>query len=438
MEIALLLFLILLNGVFAMSEIAVVSSRKARLQRLAKAGSPGAESALALHTDPSTFLSTIQVGITSIAILSGAIGETALADPLAVWLAQFAPIEPYASGIALTIVVVGLTYFSVVIGELVPKRLGLLAPEGTASLIARPMNQLSRLTRPVVWLLSASSNLILRVLGTHAKDEPPVTDDEINVLMGQGAEAGVFHESEQEIVSNVLRLDEQRIDSIMTHRTDIYLIDLDDPEDEIRRRVAESPYERIVVCRDGIDHIVGILRSSDLLKPALAGEPLNVESVLRAPLYVPDSVTTTQLLESFRKARMQFALIVDEYGDLEGLVTLTDVLISIVGDLPSYDSPAEEEIVMREDGSWLVDGSTSIERLKSVLDIEPDLPGERDNIFNTPGGFVLHMLGRIPAVADHFEWQNWRFEIVDMDRNRIDKILVTRLAPPETPDTAAH
>ncbi|MFP5409518.1 MAG: hemolysin family protein [Gammaproteobacteria bacterium] len=436
MEIALLLFLILLNGVFAMSEIAVVSSRKARLQRLADDGSPGAQSALALHADPSTFLSTIQVGITSIAILSGAIGEAALAAPLAVWLAQFALIESYASGIALTVVVLGLTYFSVVVGELVPKRLGLLAPEGTASLIARPMNLLSRLTRPVVWLLSASSSLLLRVLGARAKDEPPVTDDEINVLMGQGAEAGVFHESEQEIVSNVLRLDEQRIGSIMTHRTDIYLIDLDDPEDEIRRQIAESPYERIVVCRDGIDHIVGILRTSDLLRPALTGAPLNIEAVLRTPLYVPDSVTTTQLLESFRKARMQFALIVDEYGDMEGLVTLTDVLTSIVGDLPSYDSPVEQEIVMREDGSWLVDGSTSIERLKSMLDIDEEFPGETENIFNTLGGFVLHMLGRIPAVADHFEWEGWRFEVVDMDRNRVDKILVTRLAPPAMPGTA--
>lgn len=431
MDIALLLFLILLNGVFAMSEIAVVSSRKARLQRLADDGSPGAHSALALHAEPATFLSTIQVGITSIGILSGAIGETALADPLAIWLAQFPLFEPYARGIALTIVVLGLTYFAVVVGELVPKRLALLAPEGTASLIARPMNMLSRLTRPMVWLLSASSSLILRVVGARAKDEPPVTHDEINVLMGQGAEAGVFHQSEQEIVSNVLRLDEQRLGAIMTHRTDIYLIDLDDPEDEIRRLIAESPYERIVICRDGLDHIVGILRTSDLLKPALAGDPLNIETALRAPLYVPDSVRTTQLLESFRKARMQFALIVDEYGDLEGLVTLTDVLTSIVGDLPSCDSPHEQDVVEREDGSWLVDGSVTIERLKSVLEFDDELPGEEEHAFNTLGGFVMHMLGHIPAAADHFEWEGWRFEVMDMDRNRVDKMLVARLAAPQ-------
>ena len=434
MDIALLLFLILLNGIFAMSEIAVISSRKSRLQRLAEDGSPGAHSALALHNEPSNFLSTIQVGITSVGILSGAIGETALADPLAAWISQFSLIEPYAKGISLTVVVIGLTYFSVVVGELVPKRLGLLAPEGIASLIARPMNILSRFSKPVVWLLSTSSSLLLRLMGARRKEEPPVTDDEINVLMGQGAEAGVFHESEQEIVSNVLRLDDQRIGAIMTHRSDIYLVDLDEPEAVIRDRIADSPYERIVVCRDGLDHVIGILRTSDLLKAALAGATLDVEASLRTPLYVPETVSTTQLLESFRQARMQFALIVDEYGELEGLVTLTDVMTAIVGDLPSYDSRDEQDVVEREDGSWLVDGSVTIERLKSALDIEDELPGEEENTFNTLGGFVMHILGRIPAVADHFESQGLRFEVMDMDRNRVDKMLITRLPP--IPDSA--
>lgn len=426
MDIALLLFLILLNGVFAMAEIAVVSSRKSRLQRLAEDGSPGAGSALELHAEPSNFLSTIQVGITSIGILSGAIGETALADPLAAWIGGWDLLAPYAYAIALAVVVVVLTYFAVVVGELVPKRLALMAPEGIASLVARPMNLLTRATRPLVWLLSTSSSLVLRVLGAKRKEEPPVTDDEINVLMEQGAEAGVFHESEQEIVSNVLRLDEQRIAAIMTHRSDIYLIDLDEPEEEIRRRLAESPFERIVVCRDGLEHIAGILRTSDLLQPMLGGAPLDIESRLREPLYVPDSVTTTQLLESFRQSRMQIALIVDEYGELEGLVTLTDVLTAIVGDLPSAEGPDEMDVVQREDGSWLVDGSVTAERLKSALDIEADLPGEEENAYNTLGGFVMHMLGRVPTVADHFDWEGLRFEVMDMDRNRVDKVLVSR------------
>lgn len=430
MDIVLLLFLILLNGILAMSEIAVVSSRKARLQKLADDESPGAQSALALSNEPSTFLSTIQVGITTVGILSGAIGEAALADPLTVWLGNFALIEPYARGIALTVVVVGLTYFSVVIGELVPKQLGLLAPEKTASLIAPPMNMLSRLAGPLVWLLAASSSFLLRLMGAVRKEEPPVTDEEIKVLMEQGSEAGVFHESEQAIVSNVLRLDEQRIGAIMTHRTEIYVLDLDEPEAEIRNRIAESPYTRLVVCRDGLDHIVGILRTADILKNALAGKPLEVEQSLRPPLYVPEGVSTTHLLENFRKSRQQLALIVDEYGELQGMVTLTDVLISIVGELPSSDIPEEQDIIVREDGSLLIDGSVTIERLKSVLGIGGEhLPGEEENAFNTLGGFVMYVLGRIPAATDHFEAAGCRFEVMDMDKNRVDKVLVARLAP---------
>jgi putative hemolysin len=271
----------------------------------------------------------------------------------------------------------------------------------------------------------------LRVVGARRREEPPVTNDEINVLMEQGAEAGVFHESEQAIVSNVLRLDEQRIGAIMTHRNDIYALDLDEPEEEIRNRLAESAYTRIVVCRDGLEHIVGILRTADLLKLALAGEKLDVERFLRPPLYVPEGVTTTHLLESFRKARQQCALIVDEYGELQGLVTLTDVLTSIVGELPSSDTPEEQDIVERTDGSWLIDGSVAIERLKAVVNIEEDLPGEDENAFNTLGGLVMFVLGRIPAVTDQFEVAGCRFEVVDMDKNRVDKVLLARLPPSE-------
>jgi len=434
-DIVLLLFLILLNGILAMSEIAVVSSRKARLQKLADDDSPGAQSALALYNEPSTFFSTVQVGITTVGILSGAIGEAALADPLTVWLASSSLIEPYARTIALTLVVVGLTYFSVVVGELVPKQLGLRAPEKIASLIAPPMNMLARVARPLVWLLSASSSFLLSMMGAHRKEEQSVTDEEIKVLMEQGAESGVFHKSEQAIVSNVLRLDDQRIGAIMTHRTDIYVLDLSDPEAQIRNRIAESPYTRVVVCRDGLDHIVGILRTADLLKAALSGEPLAVEQLLRPPLYVPDGVTTTHLLENFRKAHQQCALIVDEYGELQGLVTLTDVLTSIVGELPSSDSPEEQDIVVREDGSWLIDGSVTIERMKTVLEIDDELPGEEENAFNTLGGFVMHVLGHIPKVADHFEVAGCRFEVIDMDKNRVDKVLVARIVHAEPVDS---
>lgn len=430
MDIALLFILILINGVFAMSEIAVVSSRKARLQNLADDGSPGAKAALSLQHEPSSFLSTIQVGITLVGILSGAIGEAAVADPLAEWFAAIPFLAPYAKSVALAITVVGLTYFSVVVGELVPKRLAMLAPEGIASLIARPMMVLAKIVHPLVVVLSSSSSGILRVFGARRKEEPPVTDDEIKVLMEQGAEAGVFHESEQEIVANVLRLDEQRIAAIMTPRRDMFVIDLDEDEETVRRQIVETGFSRVVVCRDGLEHILGVLQTGDLLKRAVPGRCVtsgDIEAVLLPPLYVPESVTTTRLLESFRGSRLQFALIVDEYGEVQGLVTLTDVLSAIVGELSVPMAPEDRDIVQREDGSWLVDGDVGIERLKSSLAIAADLPGEDEYSFHTLGGFIMHMLGRIPVPTDHCEAAGWRFEVMDMDRNRVDKVLVSAL-----------
>lgn len=435
MDIVLIAVLILINALFAMSEMAVVSARKSRLHNMADEGSPGADVALALHENPSSFLSTIQVGITSVGILSGAVGEAALTTPLEAWLSGFPVLDAYSHPVALSIVVVGLTYFTVVVGELVPKRLALLAPETIASLAGRPMLWLARLAKPLVVVLSFSSDLVLRALGAKRKDEPPVTDEEIKVLMEQGAEAGVFHISEQVIVSNVLRLDEQRVGAIMTPRKDIYSIDLEDGEEEMIRGIAECPYHRIVVCQDGMENIVGVLQTGDLLKHILGGAHVTRRDVMQAatpPLYVPDTVSTTQLLENFRQSRTHFALIVDEYGELQGLVTMTDVLISIVGEISQADTDEEQEFVRREDGSWLIDGGASVERLKAELDIEDDLPGEDENNYNTLGGFVMHMLGRIPAVADYFESVGHRFEVVDMDRNRVDRVLVTQL--PEVTD----
>lgn len=418
--------LILLNAIFAMSEIAVVSSRKARLQRMVDEKRPGAAVAMALHAQPSTFLSTIQVGITTVGVLAGAIGESAVVDPLALHLEQLPLLAPYAHAIALTVMVVSITYVSVVVGELVPKRLGLLKPEVTAALIARPMHWLSRAARPLVWLLSASSDLILRLLRLNTGNEPPVTDAEIEVLMGQGAEAGIFHASEREIVANVLRLDQQRVPVIMTPRKDLEYIDLEDDDATLRQALAQAEHHRVVVCRGGLDQVTGVLIVSDLLKPALEGRALNIESAVRQPLYVPESVTTTQLLEQFRKVRSEYALIVDEYGALQGLVTVTDVLKSIVGEIPDEGEPEVVDIITREDGSWLVDGSVSVERFCDVTSRD-ELPGQAEGEFHTMAGFVLHVLGRIPAVAETFEAAGLRFEVVDMDGNRVDKLLITPL-----------
>ena len=433
MDVLLILLLILLNGVLAMSEIAVVSSRRARLHKLADQKLHGAQAALELNHEPSKFLSTIQVGITTVAILSGAIGENTLADPLASWLAGFASLAPYSRGLSLTIVVAGLTYFSVVIGELIPKQLGLLAPERVAAFMAPSMNVLARIARPLVWLFSTSSSLLMAAVGAVRKQEPPVTDDEIKVLMALGAEAGVFHVSERAIVSNVLRLDEQRITTIMTHRNEIYLLDLDAPEETIRQRIADSPYTRVVVCRGGLDNIAGILRITDLLADVVTGKPLKIEKLLRRPLYVPESVSITNLLENYRRANRQAALIVDEYGELLGMVTLADVMIAIVGEIPTSDLDAEQEIVQRKDRSWLVDGSVTIERMKSELGIAEALPGEKKKSFNTLGGFVMYVLDRVPQETDTFEAAGFSFEVVDMDRNHVDKVLVRRLDNQEPP-----
>lgn len=420
-----LLLLIVINGLFAMAEIAVVSSRKARLQKYADDGSAGARAALKLHDEPSSFLSTVQVGITSIGILSGAIGEDALAAPIEAWLAHIPALGVYARPLGLGLVVVIITYFSVVIGELVPKRLALLAPERIASVIAQPMVWLEKVTRPLVWLFSFSGDVLLRPFNARGAGEPPVTDEEIKVLMEQGAEAGVFHESEQAIVSNVLRLDEQRIGTIMTPRKDVHFIDLDEPDD-INEKIAGSEYARLVICKGGLENVIGVLYVADLLKTMLMGKPVDIEASTRPALYVPDTVTTSQLLDHFRKARVQFALVVDEYGELEGLVSLTDVLTSIVGELPDEDEDLDAEAVRREDGTWLIDASMTVERFNNLFDVD-ELPGSDSGGFHTVGGFVMHQLGSVPRVADHFDCLGLRFEVVDMDRHRVDKVLLTIL-----------
>lgn len=419
-----LLLLIGLNGLFAMAEIAVVSSRKARLQNLADEGSIGARAALELHDDPSGFLSTVQVGITTIGILSGVVGDDALAVPIETMLNRLPYVADYARPLSLGLVVALITYLSVVLGELVPKRLALLAPESIASVFARPMIWLSKVTRPLVWLFSASGDLILRPFNARRAGDPPVTDEEIKVLMEQGAEAGVFHESEQEIVSNVLRLDEQRIGTIMTPRKDVCHVDLDADEASLRSFVAETDYSRLVVCRGGLENVLGVLEVADLLKQALAGEAFDIAAVVRLALYVPDTVTTSQLLENFRKSRVQFGLVVDEYGELEGVVSLTDVLTSIVGDLPANDAEAVSDAIQREDGSWLIEGSMTVERFVDLFDLN-ELPGQDSGGFHTIGGFMMHQLGRVPRTADHFHCLDMRFEVVDMDRHRVDKVLVT-------------
>lgn len=426
MDIGLILILIFINGLFAMSEMAIVSSRKARLQKLASERKPGANAALKLHEEPSHFLSTIQVGITSVGILSGALGEDALTTPIYEQLVKIPTLAPYAEGIALTLTVVLITYFSVVIGELFPKRLALLHSESIAVVIARPMSGLARIASPLVWLLSSSGNLLLRIIGAHRPREDSVTNEEIKLLMEMGSEAGVFHASEERLVANVLKLDELRVGAIMTPRQEIVAIDLTAPEDDVKRKIADCRHTRVVVCRDGLENVLGILHRGDLLKSMMEGV-FDIEKTLRPALFVPDSITLTHLLELFREEHADFALIVDEYGEMEGLVALSDVLTAIVGDFPTVESELDPDVVQRDDGSWLIDGSVSIARLKSILDINTDFPDEMANVYNTIGGFILFYLERVPHVADNFEYGDWRFEVVDIDGTRIDKVLITSI-----------
>jgi putative hemolysin len=441
MEIVVILALVLLNGLFAMAEIAIVSARRQRLQQWAAEGRAGAEAALALSEDPRHFLSAIQVGITTIGILSGAFGEASIAQHLERWLETIGPLAPHKDVIALVVTVTLITYLSVVLGELVPKRIALYRAEPLALAVARPIGFLARLAHPFVFLLSASSELVLRLLGMHRRSaEPPVTEEEIKVLMEQGREAGVFQEAESELVSNVLRLDELRIGALLTPRPEIDYLDVLKSFDDNRHTIIESPHSMLPVCRGGLGNVLGVLRTGDLLSRSLQGQAIDLMGAVKPPLYVPETLTAIRLLETFKRHRAHVALVVDEYGELQGLVTLNDVMTAIVGDIPTVEEEGDLDVVQREDGSWLIDAMLSVERMKTVLDIET-LPGEDAGNYHTVGGFVMMELGRIPAVADHFHCEGWRFEVVDMDRNRVDRVLASQMpeesTPPAEPATQA-
>jgi putative hemolysin len=397
------------------------------LQKLVDEKRAGAKAALKLHHEPSYFLSTVQVGITSVGILSGALGEDILSEPLKQQLSKLPLLAAHADNIALTITVVLITYFSVVMGELVPKRLALLNPERIALIVARPMKILATISSPLVWLLSASSNLLLWLMRAQKSTQTPITNEEIKILMDMGSEAGVFHASESHLVANVLQLDEQRVGAVMTPRKAIYSIDMNHDHHEINTMIAYCPYARVIVCDGGLDNILGILHRSDLLKSLMAAEAFNLVSLLRPPLYVPDSSTLTHLLEFFKENRGDFALIANEYGELEGLVTMSDVLKAIVGEIPHTETDFDPDVVQREDGSWLIDGSLSISRLKSVIGLNGQFPGETENSFNTVGGFILFVMEKIPRVADNFTFENWYFEVMDIDGIRIDKVFVANI-----------
>ncbi len=425
-EALVILLLVLANGLFSMSEFAVISSRRERLQRSAEDGHRGARGAMHLVNDLDRFLSTIQVGITLVGIFAGAVGGASVAQGLAVWIAKVSFLERFARSIALTLVVLVITYLTLILGELVPKRIALSNPERIASIMSRPMRFFAKIASPLVWLLSRSTDLVLRVLGVNAEDRPPITEDEIRAMLQQGTDAGVIEEVEQDMVESVFLLNDRPASSLMTPRHEVIWLDLDDPPEELKRRIVESPFSRFPVARESLEEVLGEVKAKDLLVRAWAGESFDLEKVMQQPLYVPEIMPALKVLEEFRLSGTQLAMVIDEYGSVAGIVTLTDILEAIVGDIPASDQPEEPQAIQREDGTWLADGMLTTDEFRRAFGIG-ELPGEEQGLFQTLAGFVVMQLGRVPATTDSFEWRGMRFEVVDMDGPRVDKVLITFL-----------
>ena len=436
MEVAILFALILLNGLFAMSEIALVTARKARLQKHVDEGDRGAIEAVAMGQDPTRFLSTVQIGITSISILNGIVGDAVLSRPIAAWL-RTQGVEPGVSEIAATaLVVVTITYFSIVLGELVPKRIGQINPETIARTVARPIHWLAVITTPFVKLLTASTSLVLRILGLKDRQAEGVTEEEIHAMLTEGSESGVIEHHEHTMVRNVFRLDDRQLGSLMVPRADIVFLDAGLPWAENVKRIEAHEHTRFPVCRGGMNEILGIATSRTLLSKTLRGEVPDLTRDLQTPVFVPESLTGMELMENFRLSGSgaQVAFVVDEYGEVLGMITFTDVIEAITGEF----KPRKVEdswAVKRDDGSWLLDGLIPIPELKDRLHIRA-IPEEGRERYHTLAGMVLLLLGRLPSTGDHVDWDGWRMEIVDMDGRRIDKVLASELPklPTENPE----
>lgn len=425
-EILVIFLLILANGIFSMSEIAIISARKGRLQQLSDEGDTKAQAALDLANAPNLFLPTIQIGITLVGVLTGAVGAATIAGRLAAFLDKIPGIEPYGSTIALGLVVICITYLSLVIGELVPKRLALNSPELIASLMAAPMRMLSTIASPAIRILGGSTDMVLRVLGHRPSSEPPITEEEIKVLIEQGTMAGIFETTEQDMVERVFRLGDRKVGVLMTPRKKVVWLDANDSADKTRRKISRSKHSRYPVCQARLANILGVVHVRDLLTRSLAGQPFDLKASLRHPLYVHESTHVFRVMELFKEAGTQIALVIDEYGTIEGLVTLNDILEAIIGDIPTLGELEEPKVVQRDDGTWLVDGMLPVDELKELFHIRL-LPGESDGYFQTMGGFVMSYMKRIPSAGEKFECCGLRFEILDMDGHRVDKVLIEML-----------
>ena len=429
MDVLLLVGLILLNGLFAMSEIALITAKRARLLKAADAGDTAAQKALELGADPNRFLSTVQVGITSIAVLSGIVGESALAVPLANWIEGFG-IEPrLASYLGTGIFVVGITYFSIVFGELVPKRLGQSNPEAVARLVSKPIAGLALMTRPFVKLLSESTKVVLRLLGVKERNQSEVTEEEIQAVLAEGIEAGLIESNEHMMVKNVFRLDDRQIASLMVPRADIVYLDVEDDIERSLLVIGATDHARFPVVRGGLENVIGVVNARKLLSRITAGERPDLNLGLEEAIYVPETLTGMELLDNFRSSGRHMAFVVDEYGEALGLVTLQDLIEAITGEFKPRD-PTQSWAVERDDGTWLLDGHIPVPELKDCLQLAA-VPEEERGRYHTLSGMFMLLSGKLPKEGDKVTWEDWQFEIMDMDRKTIDKVLASRLQAQE-------
>ena len=418
MEILILAGLILLNGLFSMAEIALVSARKSRLEVQANKGDKKAEEALRLANKPETFLSTVQMGITVIGILTGIYSGEKITDDFAAYLAKWPLIEPYSYGLATTIVVIIVTYFTIIFGELVPKRLGLSRPEAIAKAVATPMRVISLITHPFIWLLSKSSNIIVKIFGLKPNDNQ-LTEEEIKAIISEGTEQGTIEETEQEIIERVFHLSDRNITSLMTHRSDIIWFNLDDTEETIKEKIMSEPHSIYPICDNTIDNIKGVVAIKDLY---VTPDNVQFKNLMRPALFVPENNTAFQVMEKFKESKLHSCFIVDEYGTILGMITLNDILEAIIGDMPQPDM-LDYEVTEREDGSYLVDAQIPFYDFLTHFE-KAEWMNEGEQEFDTLAGFILHRLERIPHTGDKLDWKGFNIEIMDMDGHRIDKVLV--------------
>jgi len=421
MDVAILVALIAINAVFAMAEVALLTAKRSKLQRMVESGDRQAEAALELGEDPNRFLSTVQIGITTIGILNGVVAESALSEPVAVWLEQIGVSDSTSGLLASTLIVLIITYCSIVLGELVPKRIGQSNPEPIARLVARPMLTLASIARPIVKLLSGSTQILLRLFGIRNHVNPIVTEEEIHAMLAEGSDAGIIEHSEHQMVRNVFRLDDRQITSLMVPKSDIIFLDIEEPLNENLQRIQESEHSRFPVCNGGFSEVLGIISAKVLLAKSLRGETPDFKTDLQPAVFVPESLTGMELLEHFKSSGVQMAFVIDEYGEIQGIITLQDLIEAIAGEFKPDDNE-DAWAIPRADGSWLLDGIIPVPELKDCLKLK-ELPEEDKGRYNTLSGMLMLLMGRIPSAGEIVDWDCWRFEVVDMDGKRIDKVI---------------